>query len=460
MLKPNVISRLRKIVGKESVLTAKEDLTAYSYDATATWTHLPDAVVFPITAEQVSLVLRLANEERIPVTPRGAGTNLSGGSIPVKGGIVLCTTRMNKILEINKTNLSATVEPGVVLQDFNIALAKEGLFYPPDPQSFLSCTIGGTIAENAGGPSCAKYGVTKQYVLGLEVVLASGYIMNLGGITPKNRTGFELTTLFIGSEGTLGVITKIVLRLLPMPPTQKSMLAIFDDMVTAGDAVSNIMASGVIPAKIEFVDNWAIRRFEEIIPMGLPIDADALLLLQVSGSPETVETEIQQIIDTCRRSGARETKLAENQAEADRIWKTRSAAMAIAFTAAHTVLIEDVTVPRDKIARFIQSCQQIAKKYDVVIPLVGHAADGNIHPNILTDQRDAEHFERAKKAMDELFAAALSLGGTISGEHGIGLEKQHFLAKAMDPQAIELMKHIKKTLDPNNILNPGKIWAE
>lgn len=460
MLKPDVISRLRKIVGKESVLTAKEDLIAYSYDATAIWVHLPDAVVLPTTTEQVSQVLQLANEEIIPVTPRGSGTNLSGGSIPIKGGIVLCTTKMNQILEINKTNLSAAVEPGVVLQDFNIALAKEGLFYPPDPQSFLSCTLGGTVAENAGGPSCAKYGVTKQYVLGLEVVLASGYIMNLGGVTPKNRTGYELATLFVGSEGTLGVITKIVLRLLPMPSVQKSMLAIFDDMVVAGNAVSNIIASGVMPAKIEFVDNWVIRRFEELMPMGLPVEANALLLLQASGSPETVETEIRQITEICHSSGARETKLAKNQAEADKIWKTRSAAMAVIFSAAQTVLTEDVTVPRDKIAQFIQSCQQISKKYDVPIPLIGHAADGNIHPHILTDKGNAEHFERAKRAMDELFVAALALGGTISGEHGIGLEKQHFLEKAMDPMAIELMKQIKKILDPNNILNPGKIWTE
>ena len=460
MLKPKLISQLRKIVGKETVLTSKEDLTTYSYDATAIWAHMPDAVVLPITTEQVSQVLKLANENRVPVTPRGGGSGLSGGSIPIKGGIVLCTTKMNKILEINKTNLSATVEPGVVLQDFNIALAKEGLFYPPDPQSFLSCTIGGTVAENAGGPSCAKYGVTKQYVLGLEVVLASGYIMNLGGVTPKNRTGYEIATLFVGSEGTLGVITKIVLRLLPMPPAQKSMLAIFDDMVVAGNAVSNILASGVMPSKVEFVDNWLIRRFEELMPMGLPIDANALLLFEASGSPETVETEIQQIIDICYRSGARETKLAKNQAEADKIWKTRSTAMAAIFSAAHTVLTEDVAVPRDKIAQFIQGCQEISQKYDVAIPLVGHAADGNIHPHVLTDQRNTEHFERAKKIMDELFAMALSLGGTISGEHGIGLEKQHFLDKAMDPMAIDLMKKIKGILDPNNIFNPGKIWAE
>jgi glycolate oxidase len=460
MLKPEVIAELKRIVGRESVLTAKEDLVAYSYDATATWVHLPEAVIFPTTTKQVSQALKLANENKIPVTPRGGGTNLSGGSVPIKGGIVLCTTRMNRILEINKTNLSATVEPGVVLQDFNNALAKEGLFYPPDPQSFLSCTIGGTVAENAGGPSCAKYGITKQYVLGLEVVLASGYVMNLGGITPKNRTGFELTALFIGSEGMLGVITKIMLRLLPMPPTQKSMLAVFDDMVAAGEAVSNIMSSGVIPHKIEFVDDWVIKRFEQLMPMGLPTDANALLLLQASGSPETVETEVKQITEICHRSGAREVRLAEKQEEADKIWKARSGAMAAIFSATKTTLIEDVAVPRDKIAAFIQKCQEISKKYDVAIPLVGHAADGNIHPNILTDQSNPEHFERAKKAMDELFATALALGGVISGEHGIGLEKKHFLDKAMDPMALELMKHIKKFLDPNGILNPGKMWLE
>jgi len=460
MLEPKIISQLRKIVGKESVLTSKEDLTTYSYDATATWAHMPDAVVLPTTSEQVSQVLKLANDNRVPVTPRGGGTNLSGGSIPIKGGIVLCTTKMNKIIDINKTNLNAIVEPGVVLQDLNMALAKEGLFYPPDPQSFLACTIGGTVAENAGGPCCVKYGVTKQYVLGLEVVLASGYIMNIGGVVVKNRTGYELVTLFAGSEGTLGVITKIMLRLLPMPPAQKSMLAIFDDMVVAGKAVSNILSSGVMPSKIEFVDNWVIKRIEELMPMGLPVDADALLLLQADGSTEAVETETQQIVDICQRSGARETRLARDQAEADKLWAVRSAAMAAIFSAAHTVLIEDVTVPRDKIAQFIQQCREISEKYDVCIPLVGHAGDGNIHPSILTDQRDAEHFERAKRAMNEIFITAISLGGAISGEHGIGLEKQHFLDKAMDAMAIEIMKQIKKILDPNNILNPGKIWVE
>lgn len=460
MMEPKITSQLKKIVGKESVLTSKEDLTTYSYDSTTIWTHMPDVVVLPTSSEQVSQVLKLANENRIPVTPRGGGTGLSGGSIPIKGGIVLCTTRMNKILEINKTNLNATVEPGVVLQDFNTALAKEGLFFPPDPQSFLGCTIGGNVAENAGGPACVKYGVFKQYVLGLEVVLASGEIVKLGGVTSKNRTGYELVMLFTGSEGTLGVITKIILKLLPMPLAQKSMLATFDDMVAAGEAVSNILSSGVIPSKIEFIGNWLIRRIEELTPMGLPVEANALLLLQTDGTHEAVEAEAKQIIDICRRSGAREARLAKDDAEAAMFWKARSAAMGAIYSAAHTILSEDVTVPRDKIAHFIERGGEISKKYGLTIVLAGHAGDGNIHPSILTDQRDSNHFEKAEKALDEIIETALASGGALSGEHGIGLAKQHFLKRAMDPVAIDLMKKIKGTLDPNNILNPGKIWEE
>jgi glycolate oxidase len=460
VLKSETISQLQEIAGKGAVLTSKEDLTAYSYDATTTWAHMPDVVVLPTTTEQVSQVLKLADENRIPVTPRGAGTNLSGGSIPIKGGIVLCTTKMHRILEINKGNLVATVEPGVVLQDFNLALAKEGLFYPPDPQSFLGCTMGGTIAENAGGPYCLKYGVTKQYVLGLEVVLANGYVMKVGGITVKNRTGYELVMLFTGSEGTLGVITKITVRLLPMPPASKTMMAIFDDMSLGGQAVSNILASGFVPAKIEFVDNFAVRRIEEMTPMGLPVDANALLLLQTDGSPAAVEAESQQILDILKKSGARDIRVAKDEAEAAMYWRMRSAGFAAVFSAAHTVVTEDVTVPRDKLAELIQKLGEISERTGFFIQLLGHAGDGNLHPSILTDIRDKEQFARAQQTMEEIFDAALALGGVLSGEHGIGLEKQRFLKKAMDPMAIEIMKKIKGILDPNNILNPGKIWEE
>ncbi len=460
MLEKKVISQLRRIVGKDAVLTAKEDLNAYSYDGTTTWAHMPEVVVLPKTTEQVSKILKLANENKVPVTPRGAGTNVSGGSIPIKGGIVLCTTRMNKILDINKTNLTATVEPGVVLQDFNMALAKQGLFYPPDPQSFLGCTVGGTIAENAGGPYCVKYGVTKQYVLGLEVVLANGYVMKLGGVTVKNRTGYELAMLFTGSEGTLGVITRITLRLIPMPPANKTMMAVFDDMAAGGQAVSNIMASGVVPAKIEFVDNFVLRRIEEMTPMGLPVEAKALLLLQADGSPAAVEAESKQIVDILKQSGAKEIKVAKNANEAARYWKMRSAGFAATFGAAHTVLAEDVAVPRDKLAEFIKKLEEISKRSGFFISYLGHAGDGNLHPSIFTDVRNKKEFARAQDAMEEIFEAALSLGGVLSGEHGIGLEKQRFLKRAMDPVALNLMIKIKAILDPNHILNPGKIWEE
>ena len=455
-----IAPQLKRILGEKSVLTAKEDLYAYSYDGTSVWSHMPDIVVLPGTTAQVSQILRLANENRIPVTPRGGGTNLSGGSIPIKGGIVLSTSKMDKILEVDKSNLSAIVEPGVILQDFNLALAKEGLFYPPDPQSFFGCTIGGTVAENAGGPHCIKYGVTKHYVLGLEVVLASGDVVTIGSKTVKNRTGYDLAMLFVGTEGTLGVITRIILKLLPMPPAQKTILAIFDDLIVAGKAVSDLLEAGIIPAKLEFLDKLFMQRIEEVMPIGLPIDAEALLLLQTDGSSAAVEAEALQIVSVLKNSGATDVRLARDTLEEDRYWKARSLASAAIYSSSHTILKEDVTVPRDKIAEFIQKKDAISKKHGITIPVMGHAGDGNLHPQILTDIRDKDNFARAQETKAELFTAALALGGVISGEHGIGLEKKPFLKQGMDPIAIEIMKQIKAILDPNTILNPGKIWEE
>jgi glycolate oxidase len=460
MLSKEIISQLQQITGKEAVLTTEEDLQAYSYDATTTWSHLPDIVVLPTTVEQISAIMKIANENRIPVTPRGGGTNVSGGSIPIKGGIVLCMTRMNRIIDINKSNFTAVVEPGVILQDFNIALAKQGLFYPPDPQSFLGCTIGGTVAENAGGPYCVKYGVTKQYVLGLEVVLADGSIMKLGGVTVKNRTGYELVMLFTGSEGTLGIITKITLRLLPLPKASKTMMVIFDDMVVGGEAVSKVLESGVIPAKIEFVDNFVIKRIEEMTPMGLPTEAKALLLIQTDGSPAAVDGETKQIVDILEKSGGKDIKIAADAEEAARYWKMRSAGFAAVFGAAHTVLAEDVAVPRDRLGEFIQKLSEISERTGFFIQHLGHAGDGNLHPSIFTDIRNGEEFDRAQDVMREIFETALSLGGVLSGEHGIGLEKQRFFKQAIDPLALDIMKQIKGILDPYNIMNPGKIWIE
>jgi glycolate oxidase len=459
MIDAGLIDRLRRIVGKENVLTSPEEMVAYSYDATNMWSHRPDVVVLPSSADHVSAILKLASAEKIPVTPRGGGTNVSGGSVPIRGGIVLCTTRMDRIIGINKTNLNATVEPGVVLQDFQAALAKEGLFFPPDPQSFAGCTMGGVVAENSGGPSCLKYGVTKQYVLGLEVVLADGRVMKLGGLTPKNRTGYELMMLFTGSEGTLGIMTKITLRLLPAPKAEQTIVAVFRDVAVAGETVTAIIASGVLPSKVEFVDNWTFTKFRGLLPDETLDSSQVILLIQVDGLPETVAAETQQVMAICQPA-ATQVRVAQDKAEAARYWQARQSHFSDISSRAHTIINEDVSVPRDKIADFIKLSQASARRHDVPISFAGHVGDGNFHPVVLTDSRDKEHYERALKCVDEIIEIALSLGGVLSGEHGIGLEKQRFLKKAMDPAAIEIMKKIKDVLDPRHILNPGKIWEE
>jgi glycolate oxidase len=458
MLKPDIVKRLERIVGNGPVLTAKEDLATYSYDGTTTWCHPPDVVVLPTETSQISEILKLANENLIPVTPRGSGTNISGGSIPVRGGIVLCTTRMNRVLDINKANLTVTVEPGVVLQDMNTLLAKENLFYPPDPQSFLSCTIGGTVAENSGGPLCIKYGVTKQYVLGLEVVLPDGYVISFGGSTVKNRTGYDLVPLFTGSEGTLGIITKITLRVIPKPAARKTIMAIFGDMTLAGSVVSRILANGIVPAKVEFVDNFVIRRIEEKMQIGLPVEANTMLLIDVDGSSAAVENEAKQILDFLNGGGAQIARLAKDENEATTYWKARSAGFAAIYSAARTVIAEDVTVPRDRLSDFITKLEKLSRESGFRIVLIGHAADGNIHPSVFTNSKEKEDLDRLQDTLTAIFEAALELGGTLSGEHGIGLEKKRLLARALDPRAIEIMKSIKSMLDPNNIMNPDKIW--
>ncbi len=460
MLTSSHIEILKKICGDHNVLLTNEDLLSYSYDATTIWKHLPDVVVLPQTTHQVSEILKLAQENRVPVTARGGGTNVSGGSIPIRGGIVLCTTRMNRIININKATLVAEVEPGVVMQDFNLALAREGLFYPPDPQSAQGCTIGGTIAENAGGPYGVKYGVTRHYLLGLEVVLADGEVAHLGGRTIKNRMGYELASLFAGSEGTLGIITGIIVRLLPLPKSQKSMLAVFGSIETAGEAVSGIIGNGILPAKIELVDNWLLRRFEEYMQLGLPVDAEALLLIQSDGDPQAVENEIEGIMKVCRDMGAKEARVARDEEEAARLWQARRSAFGMVYSSAPTILSEDITVPRDKIASLIRKCNQIGRKYEFMVNFTGHAGDGNIHPAIQTDINNKESYERALQAVNEMVVAALELGGVISGEHGIGLEKRRFMKLGVDPVTLRLMRDIKRTLDPDGILNPGKYWEE
>ena len=460
MVATKIIKDLQKIVGKQDVLTKKEDLASYAYDGTTSWVHEPDVVVFPTSTEEVAAILKLAHKLKIPVTPRGGGTNVSGGSVPIKGGIVLCTTKMNKILIIDKENLTASVEPGVVLMDLNTALAKEKLFFPPDPQSFLGATMGGVIGENAGGPACVKYGVTKQYVLGLEVVLPTGDVVHLGGLTMKNVQGYDLTMLFTGSEGTLGVITKAHLLLKPMPPAKKTLMAVFDDVAVAGETVYRVLSSGVVPGKIELLDNWVIKSIERLAPMGLPKDADAVLIFEVDGIPEAVEKEAKQVEEVCKRSGAKEVRVAKDQVEADRYWAARRAGFAAVFSAAPTVMAEDVTVPRNKIPDFIRKVKGLCQSRGIEYNIIGHAGDGNLHPALLTDIKKKKEYEQAEKTMEEIISYAVEIGGVISGEHGIGLEKKKFIKKAMDPLAIEMMKGIKRIVDPRNILNPGKIWEQ
>jgi glycolate oxidase len=422
--------------------------------------HKPDVVVFPTETAHVEATLSLANEAKIPVTPRGGGTNVSGGSVPIRGGIALVMTKMNRILGIDPGNLSATVQAGVVLMDLRNALSAKNLFFPPDPQSFLGATMGGIISENAGGPVCLKYGVTKQYILGIRAVLPTGRAIQFGGITLKNVVGYDLVSLLTGSEGTLAVITEAVLRLMPMPPARKTIIALFDDLPRSGETVSAILDAGTVPAKIELLDNWVVRNINRITGMGLPEDAAAMLMFECDGAEEMVAHDSEEVIGVCKKMGATGVIVPNSAQQAQAYWKARSAGFAAVFSAAPTVLAEDVTVPRTRMAEFIRRVTDICKRADLEVTVIGHAGDGNLHPSVMTDQGNPAHFERAKRAIDQIIEAAIEFGGVLSGEHGIGLEKQKFMRRTQDPAFIEIMRQIKRIFDPNGILNPGKIWED
>ncbi len=453
-----ILSKIQHLVGREAILTTETDLRVYSFDATSNWQSMPDVVVFPTTTGQVAGIMRLAGENDIPVTVRGAGTCLSGGPIAIRGGIVLCTTRMNRILDIDQNNFAVQVETGVVLNDLNQALAARGLFFPPDPQSFLAATIGGCVSENAGGPYAVKYGVFRHYLLGMTAVLPNGTIVNLGGRTMKNVTGYDLGQLICGSEGTLAVVTRVMLRVLSLPESNQTVLATFASARAAGQAVHKIRTSGVVPAKIEFIDNWILRRVEERMPLGLPLSAKAILLFQLDGAADAVARETRQVIDLCHAAGADVVRPAEDEKEAQNFWTARRAGFSAIFGRAPTVLSEDVVVPVNRIADLVDQVEAAARKYNLTIVLIGHAGDGNLHPSVLTDQADSAHYARARQAVDDIFKAAIEFGGAISGEHGIGLEKKKYLKDAMSAEEIGLLKQLKSVFDPKGILNPGKIW--
>lgn len=454
----SLAAQLKSLVSPDRVLTSLEDRIVYAYDATSQ-NHLPDVVVKVRTAHEVSEVLRLASREGVPVVPRGAGTGLSGGSVPAEGGIALVLAEMRTIKEIDKKNMVVVAEPGVVTADLQKAVEKEGLFYPPDPSSLNSCTIGGNLAENAGGPRGVKYGVTKDYVLGLEVVVPTGEIIRFGGKQVKNVTGYNFTQLFVGSEGTLGVITEGILRLLPLPPAKKTMSAVFASLDGAAETVAAILESGVVPTTLEIMDHNSINYVEDYLKIGLPREAEAILLIEVDGMPEAVEAEAAIIAKTCREMGVSDFRTAEDAAEADTLWRARRAISPAISRVRPTKIGEDISVPRDSIPAMVREIQEIGRRYNLPLVIFGHAGDGNLHPNILTDRRDPIEMARAEEAIRAIFRAAVQLGGTLSGEHGIGLSKKDFLSLDLRPDAIRVMKTVKKAVDPKGILNPGKIFG-
>ncbi|BBB89914.1 MAG TPA: FAD-linked oxidase C-terminal domain-containing protein [Methylomusa anaerophila] len=456
----NLIAVFKKIVGETYVLTSKEDLLSYGYDATPGFFHLPATVIIPENTGQVSQVMAIANKEKIPVYVRGAGTNLSAGTVPTQGGIVLLMTRMNRIIEVDTENLVAVAEPGVVVSDLNKIVEQSGLIYPPDPGTVTTATLGGTVAENSGGLRGLKYGVTKHYVMGLEVVLADGRIMNTGGKNVKDVAGYDLTKLFTGAEGTLCVITKIIVKLVPAPETRKSMMAIFNNLDNAGNSIASIIANKIIPATLEIMDNATIRTVEDYAHVGLPVNAEAVLLIEVDGIPAVVEKEAAKVLEVLKANKADEIRVAKDTADRDKIWAARRAALPALAKLRPTTFVEDATVPRSKVPDMIRAINEIAAKYKVRIGTFGHAGDGNMHPTLVCDIRDKEEMERVYKAMDEIFATAIKLGGTLSGEHGIGLGKLRYMEDQFGPVGMEVMRTIKKALDPNGILNPGKLVGE
>ena len=454
MLKPSVVKELKTIVGPDNLFTSPEELVVYSYDATQLES-LPWAVARPAVTEEVSKILILANREHFPVIPRGAGTGMSGGSVPVQGGVVLSFERMNHILEINEDDLIAVVEPGVVTGDLQREVESRGLFYPPDPASHQFCTMGGNVAECAGGLRAVKYGVTKDYVLGLEVVLPTGEVIRTGARTAKSVAGYDLTKLMVGSEGTLGIATKIIVKLLPLPESVRTLSAFFSTIENAAVAASSIIANRILPRALELVDQAALRAVESYLKQDLSSGAAAMLIVEVDGPIESTARDIGRVEELMTRAGAMRVTRAETEVEREQIWKARRAISPALYTIKPKKVNEDIVVPRSKIPDILRAINEIAKRYDLLIVNLGHAGDGNIHTNIMIDEADAE---RAEVAVKEIFEATLALGGSISGEHGIGLSKARYLPMELGDAALGVMKKIKCMLDPNDILNPGKIF--
>ena len=446
------------MVGPQNVLTEKEDLIPYSFDGTAALNQMPGCVVFAQSTEQVCSVLKLANQTGTPVVTRGSGTGLSGGSLPSAGCIVLCLVKMDAIKELDRANLTMLVEAGATTLKIADAASAAGLFYPPDPGSMKISTIGGNVAENSGGLRGLKYGVTRNYVMGLEVVLPSGEILWTGNKCVKDVAGYSLKDLFIGSEGTLGVITKVLIRLIPKPAAKRTMIATFAQMEHAAQAVSDIIAAQIIPCTLEFLDRTTIRCVEDFAKVGLPLDCDALLLMETDGHPAAVAEEATRMEALARKNGSMQVRVAKDEVEATRLATARRNAFSALARVAPTTILEDATVPRSELAKMIRFVAAVTEKYKLRIGTFGHMGDGNLHPTFLTDERNKEEMHRVEEAFKEIFNEAIRLGGTITGEHGIGLAKKSFLPKFAGNAQMRVMRELRRVLDPNGILNPGKMF--
>lgn len=453
-----IIDEIIQIVGKENTLTSSEERKCYSYDARTDGV-IPDLVVFPSSPQEVSRILILANKYRFPVIPRGQGSGLTGGSIPINGGVVMTFTRMNKIIEIDTKNLVAVVEPGVITFVFQEEVAKYGLFYPPDPASYKYSSIGGNVAECSGGPNSMKYGVTRDYVLGLEVVKATGEIITTGVKTMKGVVGYDLTRLFVGSEGTLGVITKIFLKLIPAPEAKATILALFKKVEDTAEAVSGIVAAKIVPSTIEFMDRASIRCSEQASPMGIAEDIEGLLLIEIDGNADSIRSLAEKIQAVLVEHNAAEVKLTHDPVEADKLWQARRVVSQATYNLNPVKIAEDVVVPRSNIPKLIRFLEETGNRHGIPILSFGHAGDGNFHVSLMIKDTK-EDYDKAHKAVEEIFTETIRLGGTLSGEHGIGTAKAPYIGMELGPEVIATMKGIKGLFDPNNILNPGKIFVD
>ncbi|MFP5113914.1 glycolate oxidase subunit GlcD [Bacillaceae bacterium C204] len=460
MLSNEVKEKLISIVTKDNFDDSQVERLVYSYDATPNFQSMPDAVMSPRNSAEVSQILKVCNEYKIPIVPRGSGTNLCAGTCPTEGGIVLLFKHMNQILEIDEENLTITVQPGVITLDLINKVEEKGLFYPPDPSSMKISTIGGNINENSGGLRGLKYGVTRDYVIALEVVLPNGDIIRTGGKLAKDVAGYDLTRLFVGSEGTLAVITEATLKLIPMPETKQTMLALYQDLSAAANSVSKIIANKIIPTTLEFLDQPTLKVVEEFAQIGLPTDVKAVLLIEQDGPPEIVERDLLKMAEVCRQEKAVSIQVAASEEEADALRTARRAALSAIARLAPTTILEDATVPRSEIANMVQAINEITEKYELTICTFGHAGDGNLHPTCATDARNHEEMERVEQAFEEIFEKAIALGGTITGEHGVGAMKAPYLEWKLKEEGIAAMKAIKSAFDPNNIMNPGKVFAK